>query len=1405
MLKHEKSTKFSGMSVKALRPALLTVFLLVLLLFEGCNVLKRGDYFRQSDDTLYFSQIGFLMADNPGLSRDTQADLSNFQQDIWITVPYSTDTTQPLVINYDVVGKDTIVEYEDPPGIWKPAVSGIDSFNFNNGAAPVTVNFRISKTDRITGDSGSREFRIHVEKIIRPVLLNPPAEGVAGPFTVAGGNPLIISFADENGNSIANMDTGWNTDEIYFQWDDSRLKITNLFSPYSWTIIEPPYTSGPLEGYQLDVTQIYPGKHQILVERGQYTDINGYKSKAEELVFEYSPPPVYLSQSGNDANSGLTASKPVRTWAKACDIAGSNPVSAIYIEASETPYDTYGSGMIDGTVKSMNVFGNWMPGFTERYEGDIDDRPPTILTDSLQTDGVSPEDPSAVLTVRGVPEGFVLDGITIEPNEIADNAAAFKIDNAEISISDCRFFAPPGSSMGATAVTVTDKSGYSHPRFREVHIIGKIGGSGDSTGLRSYGAANNSDIDIRDSLIVAGDIDNGKTTAIYSENSNIRIEWSYLLAGYGGPSNDTFTESENFGIDIHETTLSLNSVWVHAADSLNTSSAVRSAVKPWGGSPLTQIESSTLISGDSGESITLSAINADNGGLNLFNSVLLAGASSTGDSTGVHSSGMVNSKIMGNAVHVREGATAADSYGIHFSPPLGATDIRNNLVWSDDSSQTLGIRADIDIVTFPVRNNDFWNTSGAAELDTGDGSGPRDLSDIQNDPDTLFNGNFGLPVNIDISFDYSTEQVDLERIGRIIGAPPADVMFGGEDLSNRSGGDYIPEYPEESPEDKRDRLWNPRTGYAGIGWSLGPYEYDNGSLPHTIYVSALGDDAHPLGTQQAPFASLARAYNIARTTGEPRTDVTEIRIAEGNYDQGSSLISFDTGPDLHILGGYDKDDWLRDPAGNITEISSDGTAVFLFNAPFSREFLLDGFTLKNTSTSNSTSVILFSAGAGPEIRNNNIIGGDYDNSSVIAINDSRPFLSDNTIQAGNYATGTTTALVISNNSNPEIRNNTITGGTAANSIGVEIDGSQPLLVENTIRSGNHTAGTTTALIINNGASPQIWKNTIIGGDSANSYGINVNNAQPIICENTIRGGNSGSGGTACGAYMFMAGGTVLENNDIFGGTADTTGGIYSNNSGYEIRHNRIDAGHASSSSYGIYIDNATGYFIDANHIFGGEGSGTPYGIFLRNGMNTDITNNIVHAGSSTGTEAFGINFDNGDSSVVLANNTIYGGQAVNGSYGVHTESSAGITMRNNLIIAGGSSGPDYAVYEASSISIAQYFNNLLLAGPDVAGIPHRTRTGIEFHSPAALETELLSSGSLAVDGSRIDEDNSPQDYFADFHPGITFTEFMNTDWHLKSDSRENATSGGQDLPGVVDFDRDGNPRDSPWSIGAYEY
>ncbi|MDT8297026.1 MAG: hypothetical protein RQ801_01895, partial [Spirochaetaceae bacterium] len=144
-----------------------------LVLWTGCNALKRGDFLRSVDDSLQFSEIGFLVSDQlPGLLyRNALVSVKGNPDIIDIIVPYYQndgvtplvpDAATPLAVTFDIIPKDAVVDVD---GI--PISSGMP-VEFHKAGSPWDRWFNITKTDPSTGEISSKAILVRVRKSIRP-------------------------------------------------------------------------------------------------------------------------------------------------------------------------------------------------------------------------------------------------------------------------------------------------------------------------------------------------------------------------------------------------------------------------------------------------------------------------------------------------------------------------------------------------------------------------------------------------------------------------------------------------------------------------------------------------------------------------------------------------------------------------------------------------------------------------------------------------------------------------------------------------------------------------------------------------------------------------------------------------------------------------------------------------------------------------------------------------------------------------------------------------------------------------------------------------------------------------------------------------------------------------------------
>ncbi len=90
--------------------------------------------------------------------------------------------------------------------------------------------------------------------------------------------------------------------------------------------------------------------------------------------------------------------------------------------------------------------------------------------------------------------------------------------------------------------------------------------------------------------------------------------------------------------------------------------------------------------------------------------------------------------------------------------------------------------------------------------------------------------------------------------------------------------------------------------------------------PNRLFVTTSGDDTGD-GTRGEPLETIARALELARDI-----DDAEIYVALGTYNEQISIIG-ESG--LTLLGGYDAEDWERDPLDQSNIVPADEGALFI--------------------------------------------------------------------------------------------------------------------------------------------------------------------------------------------------------------------------------------------------------------------------------------------------------------------------------------------------------------------------------------------------------------------------------------------------------------------------------------------
>ena len=1416
----------------------LVSMLLPLLLLAGCSLARRGDFHRATEESQYLSRIGFLAADNP-ISINAVRDIHGSPADIFISIPYfEDDGVTPLVPNAGrmTLFFETVSEYATVSidGVVGDIQSGVHypTMAFHDGGANPEIRTLTVTTPTNDGPPNIATYFIHLEKQFRPVLKNPNNVDTASPL------PLRFGFVDEQGTSIEDRLADPKT---YFEagtwqapnypvdpWIDGwRLQVDTSTLPYppvTWQSA----TAGPPprpDGFEIEFRPLFPNDHQIFLPNDIYIDQHGYFSdgtgdtrpgddwiSGSMLSFDYDPPAMHVAWWGDNANTGTDPAAPVQDWATAQANAAVFGIFDIYFAASDTnAYDMAGLGIMDGTPlvsPFFNLYGGWRSDFSSRYADDgVSNYPATVFYDSTQANGSMIDNPSAVLTVDDstLATGFVpvLDDLHFAAGAVTPTINSGTGLNirfmSDILVQNVESVAPQGGGTEPTAVTIV---GTANSEIRLSSFSGAGGTAADSYGMY----IESSTVNLQEVGIVSGDqLPGGSATGIQVNDSGLSLNDCFIITGFDDHDDFGNDEQRNVGIQADNSWVNISNSWIHTARAVQVSEAFQS-----NNNNVLSAVSANFIAGRAQRSSGIRMVSGAAQELKLFNSTVVAGRSTLDPSAGLRLDNMANTQIMNNTISVDD-ASSGTTYGIHFFGNTGSpasNDVRNNLIFSRNSTTMTGIHSDVgNISTMTVRHNDFWDSDTAVPLRL---NGPdQDLKTLHltYGPITV-HGNINRSVDMDMNYNYGTEDF---RIGRPRNTVPTDVLVGGEDLS--ADGADITEFPEGFDAwDKKDRNWNTRYGYAGVGWTMGPYEIDSTGVPRTVYVDVTGDDGHPLGTAAHPFATLDRAYTLARGGGGyERPDISDIRVEPGTYPVIATIEIDDNRP-VGIYG--------ESGGGSILQGIPGVTSVIRFSNNADGEF--EHFTVDNTSGAGTTMAIDVD-GAYPDIGWVSLDGGTG---------------------------GTSYGIRFTNNGGGRLVHSNVTSGGAAASHGVYINNvAFPYIADNIIHGGN--GSDSYGIYAVDAGGTDIRRNDIDGGGGASSTGIHVRNQWVSISDGNLIHGGDGSGfGQSVGLRLENTG-AFVEGNTIIGGvnSLDTIGMELDDAPFAEIINNSIDGGSAvggGSVSTGVTVnlshsmrfsrnrisggtgDDTVGLEVtspgarsfDRNRIYGGTAMASAIGILAFNPDSAIFTNNLVHAGRASGPAVLhGFYLQNGNNAVALVNNTIYGGHSLsNDGSAITLVGNAAPGLINNIFIAGDAvpSTTAYGVNRTGPSHPSLYLNNLIIADQSSA-VPYLD-AGAPVTTAAALETILGGGGPIPgqYDRNIINVASPASGYFVDFTVDGSESGFASDNWRLSGSGAGSPWNSGNDAEAGALFDTGfvssinrvdygGSARTVPWSIGAFEY
>ena len=1284
---------------------------------------RRGDLSRSQEDSLYFTSIGFLAADNPGLLyRNAVREIKGTATYIEITIPYfrADMPTTPLVpdvgnelaISFGLVGKDAVVLEGGTP------VTQGDLFTFHDGTNPFDRDFTIEKTDPITGNVSSRVFTVSVRKEIIPTatliqhpLYDDPPIGPPKPAVA-----IDLYFVDERGDTIpiagalnpifndgfdnldgVDDDQLWLADSSGFGEDDFERDIQADFTSWAFNPDTP-------EHYIADARLYNQGGYKLAVPGDlnyfNFVDADGYDCRRVNDTVQstsWVSDAVYVANWGTVGNSGLVKTEPVPTLAEAftvmaAAIGGGDP--RFEIRVAEGTYDLGAGFTID---RNVSIYGGYRTDFSGRWN--MED--PNIREDHATLFFGTPPAGGGIANVNGVltwqpaaagPDVYdtsTLDGVVILAADAGgggqDWTAALVLKNGPTGeivspeIRHCTFSGGGGGGLNSFGVVLQDAG---NPLFfNNLIFSAQVTGSGLTAGLLAnlgggFVAAGNT--------IIGNQSGTDSSYGVRLINADADFIVNRIL---GGPS----ASADSVGLSsVSAAYLRAYANDIEANNAVGASSAVSLEI-PVG---THYIYNNVLVAGDGGQSIGVRTIDAGGGQYEIFN----------------------------NAIRTASGAAGNSGLFMAGAAPANM-EFLNNLVDSTSNDLT-AIETDLGLDASGAGMSIFANAFDDSDHDVQvgiEGAGPdRDATQAQDDYPTFL-------YNIEKSFAFNDN-------GRLTSGLDANLAYGGV-----SGWTYTSEpAPWFLNEDLRGRsrsddFFFPEPG----GWSIGPYEYNESDTarPPAVHVAegrgvgGPGSDKYLLGTAEYPFEFVATGYNAAADRLITTGDVWDIRVAEGAHSVGD-LMMFN---DARLLGGWTPNFATRNYNVNITTLVSNAPAMFYLDGVSDR-FLMEGFTLRSDLGGNAdlihvlsfsyptlrhldfeasavntgyTGLMVYDTAtplvydctfdgsgmangaiehaayydnAGGTFRNNRIIGGAPVTGSIWSIrvnNNASPVIHHNTIDGGSPGGGGATMIEVTGGW-PEIYDNNLTGGTVNGGDARGIYWSAPSgpdIYGNTIRSGfTNTSDAMAVFVDGAGAFPRFIDNTIIAEDGvgSTSWGIRVNNGSPEIIDNRIQSTVGSLTFDVYGISVFN-GGAFIEDNDIDIGVSVTeSAGIQVTNSSPIIIGNTVTGGSSGGFVYGIQLTTANATYIGGNNVIvPGAGIGAE-GLRINNSSNVIVEDLRVSGG--TGDITTGVHILNGSNQVELRNSRIFGGDGAIESTGLRLENCNEARILNNLVHGGRETG-----------------------------------------------------------------------------------------------------------------------------------
>jgi hypothetical protein len=292
------------------------------------------------------------------------------------------------------------------------------------------------------------------------------------------------------------------------------------------------------------------------------------------------------------------------------------------------------------------------------------------------------------------------------------------------------------------------------------------------------------------------------------------------------------------------------------------------------------------------------------------------------------------------------------------------------------------------------------------------------------------------------------------------------------------------------------------------------------------FVAESGDDGNP-GTKAEPVRTILQGITNALDIGNG----ADVYVAEGAYQEDVALVE-----NVSVLGGYEAQEWTRDPAAYTSEIQCAGYACVHAGPTITRATRIDGFTISGRDGAPPAQpggvAVNLNAGS-PTVSNNRIFAGDVSGGLRKSVgvyikgppNESPgPLLEGNEITGGQSASDASTGILIDTAAVAEIIDNVIRGGAGVNSYGIEATAPAQgtKVADNDIRAGSATSGVAFGIATR-------------GDIEITANRINTDLASPPTCQSNT---------SLCGGIASYSAKAIVTNNVVFGAAADQSVAIY---------------------------------------------------------------------------------------------------------------------------------------------------------------------------------------------------------------------------------------------------------------------